>query len=151
MKTLIIEKPSPAPLSNRVGWAFFTAFFWIVWVYLWMPLITLGIWVLGFDAYGDYFQHLSQSQIDEMKHLFILYLSIVVVLGGSLLVWARTEFMRFRNVNRRTRPLPTKVEELANFAQVATETMADLSSVRRMLVHHDDHGKFLYAEILGRE
>lgn len=149
MKTLIIEKPSLAPLQNRVGWAFFTAFFWIVWVYLWMPLITLGIWALGFDAYGDYFHHISQSQISEMKHLFIVYLSIIVALGGSLLVWARTEFMRFRNVNRRTRPLPAKVEELANFAQTATQTLADLGAVRRMVVHHDDDGKFLFAEIPG--
>ena len=156
MKTLIFEKPSLSPLPNRLGWAFFTAFFWIVWVYLWMPLITLGIWALGFEAIGSYFQPNSKSELGKMKHLAIQYLSVIAVLGGSLLVWARIEFMRFRNVNRRTRPVPTQVEELASFAQVATETMADLSSVRRMLVHHDEHGKFLYAkvcndEILGQE
>jgi len=147
MKTLIIEKPLLAPLPNRMGWGFLTAFFWIVWVYLWMPLITLGIWALGFGSYGKYFQYISQSQIDEMKHLVIVYLSVIAVLSGSLLVWARTEFMRFRNVHRRTRPLPATVEELANFAQTAPQTLADLGSVRRMVVHHDDQGQFLFAEI----
>lgn len=151
MQTLIFEKSSLAPLPNRVGWAFFTAFFWILWVYLWMPLITLAIWALGFDAYGDYFQKNIKNHLDEMKHLFILYTSVIVVMGGSLLVWAKIEFMRFRNVSRRMCPVPAAVKELADFAQVATETMARLSSVRRMVVHHDDHGKFLYAEILSHE
>lgn len=149
MENLIFEKPSLAPLSNRVGWAFFTAFFWMVWIYLWLPVITLGMWMLGFGIYGDYFLHKSSTQVGNMKHLFVLYLSVIAVLGGGLLAWARTEFVRFRNVNRRTRPLPTEIKELADFAHVRPETMAQLVTVRRMVVHHDTHGKFLRAEILG--
>ncbi|MEO6353427.1 MAG: poly-beta-1,6-N-acetyl-D-glucosamine biosynthesis protein PgaD [Burkholderiaceae bacterium] len=148
MKTLIFEKPSLAPMSNRVGWAFVTALFWFVWVYLWMPLITLCMWALGFDAFSDYFQGRSSNKMEEMKHLFVIYLSVVAVLGGGLLAWARTEFIRFRDVQRRTRPLPTEVPELAIFAQVATATMIDLTAARRMVAHHDAHGKFLSAEIL---
>ncbi|MGV8898091.1 MAG: poly-beta-1,6-N-acetyl-D-glucosamine biosynthesis protein PgaD [Burkholderiaceae bacterium] len=148
MKILIFEKPSLAPMSNRIGWAFVTAFFWFVWVYLWMPLITLCLWALGFDAFSDYFQGRSSHRMEEMKHLFVIYLGVIAVLGGGLLAWARTEFIRFRDVHRRTRPLPTQVEELASFAQVATATMVDLAAARRMVAHHDVHGSFLTAEIL---
>lgn len=149
MENLIFEKPALAPLSNRVGWAFFTAFFWVMWVYLWMPLVTIILWALGFDLLNDYFIRDSKNNMGDMKHLFVLYASVVVVLGGSLLVWARTEFMRFHNVNRRTRPIPVEMGELAAFAHVAPERMAELSSVHRMIVHHDEHGKFLYADVLG--
>ncbi|MDP3841352.1 MAG: poly-beta-1,6-N-acetyl-D-glucosamine biosynthesis protein PgaD [Oxalobacteraceae bacterium] len=148
MKNLIFEKPSLAPRSSRVGWAFVTAFFWVVWVYLWMPLITLCMWALGFDAYSDYIQDRSSHKMEEMSHLFVVYLSVIAVLGGGLLAWARTEFIRFRDVQRRTRPLPTEVAELAIFAQVATATMIGLSAARRMVVQHDAHGRFLSAEIL---
>ena len=145
MKTLIFEKPHLSPLPNRIGWAFFTAFFWIIWVYLWMPLITLVIWSLGFKFYDATFLHNTRSELIDLRNLFVLYLSIIVTLGGSLLLWARTEYMRFRNVHRRTRPLAVSVEELAQFANIPPARMNELSTVRRMTAHHDEHGKFLYA------
>ncbi|PRC90600.1 poly-beta-1,6-N-acetyl-D-glucosamine biosynthesis protein PgaD [Solimicrobium silvestre] len=146
MKTLIFENPELAPLPNRIGWTFFTTFFWIVWVYLWMPLITLVIWALGFNYYDDHFLHNSPSELLDLRNLLVFYLSIIVTLGGSLLLWARTEYMRFRNVHRRTRPLPVAIEDLAEFSGVKPEIMAKLSTVKHMIAHHDEHGKFLYAD-----
>lgn len=113
-----------------------------------MPLITLCMWALGFDAYSSYFKDRSSYKMEEMTHLFVVYLSVIAVLGGGLLAWARTEFIRFRDVHRRTRPLPVEVAELAIFAQVAAATMIDLCAARRMVAHHDAHGRFLSAEIL---
>jgi biofilm PGA synthesis protein PgaD len=147
MKTLIIEKPSLSPLPNRIGWAFFTAFFWIVWIYLWMPLITLLLWWFGFTIFDKYFLHYSLSELVELEQLIILYNIVIAVLAVSLLAWAGIEFLRFRHVHQRHQPMPVEIAELAEFAHIPTNKMAELSSTRRMIVHHDEHGKFLYAEI----
>jgi biofilm PGA synthesis protein PgaD len=147
MKNLIIEKPDLVPLTNRIGWGLFTALFWIIWIYLWMPLITLFMWYLGFDFYGRLFLHNSPSQLVELHHIFLLYSSVVAALGGSLLLWARTEFMRFRNVHRRAPSKAVEIEELAQYAHQDVVTMTELNNVRRMVAYHDEHGDFMTAEI----
>ena len=148
MEHLIFEKPQLASLPSRIGWTFFTVFFWIIWVYLWLPLITLLIWALGFRFYDNLFFHNSPTELIDLRDIFVLYLSIVVTLGGSLLAWARTEFIRFRNVHRRTRPNAVSCAELAEFARIKPEIMEDLSVQRCIIAHHDEHGKFLYGTIM---
>lgn len=147
MKTLIIEKPLLSPLPNRIGWMFFTALFWMVWIYLWMPLITLFFWWFGFSLFDKYFLHSTINESSDIKRMFFIYLLIVIALGGSLLTWAGTEFMRFHYLHRRNKPLPVDAKELANLIQIPTDKMAELSLARRMTAHHDENGKFLYAEI----
>jgi biofilm PGA synthesis protein PgaD len=140
MKNLIFEKPSLAPLPQRVGWAFFTALFWILWVYLWMPLITLITWALGLHAYTGFFEDNEFFQMRQMGHIAILYTSVVCVMGGSLLLWARIEFLRFHNVNRRSIPVPVTVEELAKYAALPEETLRGWTNARRVVVRHDNQG-----------
>jgi len=147
MKNLIIEKPDLVPLSNRIGWGLFTAMFWIVWIYLWMPLVTLFMWYMGFDFYNKLFLQNSPSQLIELHHIFLLYSSVIAALGGSLLLWARTEFLRFRNVHRRAVPKVVEIAELATYAQLEVATMTELNNTRRMVARHDEHGNFLMAEI----
>lgn len=140
MKNLIFEKPSLAPLPQRVGWAFFTALFWIIWVYLWMPLITLIAWGLGLHAYTGFFDDNDFFQMRQMGHIAILYTSIVCLMGGILLLWARVEFLRFHNVNRRSVPIPVSVEELTEYATLPDEILRSWTASRRVVIHHDQHG-----------
>lgn len=143
MKELIFEKPSLAPLPQRVGWAFFTALFWIVWAYLWMPLITLVAWAFGLHAYTGYFDNNEFFQLHQMEHIAILYTSIVGMMGGSLLLWARIEFLRFHNVNRRSVPVPVSVDELARHASLPEAQLRDWTVARRVIAHHDNHGHLM--------
>lgn len=141
MKNLIFEKPSLAPLPHRLGWAFFTALFWILWVYLWLPLVTVVVWVGGFYAYGDYYTTVRmQREVEAFRHLVLIYIGVICVMGGSLLAWARVEFMRFHKVNRRTKPIPVSAEELAIYALLPTETVGKWQAARRVVMHHDEHG-----------
>jgi biofilm PGA synthesis protein PgaD len=149
MKALIFKDPSLASLPQRIGWAFFTAFFWIVWVYLWLPLITIALWALGIEGFYRYFFEGSLSQeLARITRVAINYTTVVCVLGGSLLLWARLEFLRFRNVSRRLRPHQTSADELARFARLPAHDIAVWQAARRVVAHHDDHGKLLGAEVL---
>jgi len=112
-----------------------------------MPFITLLLWWLGFTSIYKYFLHISSKELVDFQNVIIFYMIVISVLAGSLLGWAGLEFLRFRHVHKRHRPSPTKIEELATFAEIPTEKLIELNSVRRMIAHHDEHGKFLYAEM----
>lgn len=146
MEHLIFEKPSLAPFPHRVGWAFFTALFWILWVYLWMPLLTLLGWALGLNAYTGFFADAGFFKMQQVGKIFILYTSVICVMGGSLLLWARVEFLRFHNVNRRAIPVPVRVDEIALHAKLSVEALECWTSSRRMVAHHDHHGRVIVKE-----
>lgn len=140
MKKLIFEKPSLAPLPHRIGWGFFTAFFWMVWVYLWMPLVTLAFWATGLIAYGGYLDNNFYAELSELEHTAFYYSVVVCILGSSLLLWARIEFLRFHKVNRRSRPVAVVTAELAEYAKLPVHVMENLKHARRVTAHHDAHG-----------
>lgn len=140
MNSLIIEKPSLAPLPSRLGWGVATAFFWAVWVYLWMPLVTLVFWLFGVRLFGTFVDHTLQTDWRKFAHLVVIYAVVVCAMGGALLVWARIEFMRFRSVNRRTKPVPVSVEEVAEYVNLPVADLIQWTHARRILAYHDSHG-----------
>ena len=147
MKDLIFENRLLAPLPHRVGWTFFTALFWMVWIYLWMPLATLVLWWLGILAYAEYFGTTVFFELDQLKHTALVYCSVIFVLGGSLLLWARVEFLRFRNVNRRSIPVPVTAEEVATYTGIPVQQIEQWKSARSVVAHHDSHGNVMRAEL----
>ncbi len=145
---LIIEKASLAALSNRIGWTFVATFFWGMWVYLCLPLVTFVVWWSGCNFFDEYVLNAAPGELMDIKYLFLIYACVIVFMGSSLLIWARTEFIRFRNVRRRGKSMPAGITELAEFAQIPASTMTQLRFARQMIAHHNQHGKFLYAEII---
>jgi biofilm PGA synthesis protein PgaD len=140
---LIIDKPALTPLPNRIGWGTATFIFWMLWAYLWLPLITSAVWALGYHQIVTHFPWSKQDH--EMRRLIVLYVLIITGLGGSLVSWAQLEYRRFRHVHRRAMPSSVTVEELAVHAGLGIADMQDWQSARRLVVAHDDHGKMVYA------
>ncbi len=60
---------------------------------------------------------------------------------------AWVEFVRFHNVNRRTQPIPVGLDEVADYAQLPMEEVSKWSKARRMVAHHDPHGRMISAEV----
>lgn len=149
MKKLIYKNPSLAPLPQRLGWAICTACFWLAWIYLWLPLITFGLWTMGIHSiYVFHVQpHLHGDPVEFMR-ITMLYGAIALGLGGGLLLWARLEFMRFHNVSRRAQPEAARIEALAEFSGHSQAAVHGWQQARRMRAHHDDHGHLLDVELL---
>jgi biofilm PGA synthesis protein PgaD len=138
---LIINRSTSVPISRRLGWGVVTLFFWTMWVYLWMPLVTLIAW--GFGFYGVYSKFKWEAEVMEFTRLVIIYFVIASALGGTLLLWAFSEYMRFRDKNRRTMPRLAAPEELAGYAKLQTEQLVAWRDSRCMIAHHDSHGALL--------
>ena len=149
MKNLIFENPLLEPLPQRIGWTFFTAIFWIFWVYLWLPLATVLLWSMGIISYSEYFERASFFKLDQLKDTLTMYGIVVLVLGGTLLLWARIEFLRFRNSNRRGIPIPVDTNDIAHYAQLELGDVAMWKAARCVVMRHDDHGKVEGANIVA--
>jgi len=144
---MIIEHPSLVPLHSRLGWSCVTALFWGIWIYLWMPLATLAGWSFGIYQAHHYFQW--EQQVVELKRLLALYSIVIAAFGGSLLAWALSEYMRFRNKSRRSAAVPVLPQDLARHAGVQAEDLASWQTLRCAVAHHDEHGGLIAAASFG--
>nr|WP_315183089.1 poly-beta-1,6-N-acetyl-D-glucosamine biosynthesis protein PgaD [uncultured Albidiferax sp.] len=135
---LIIDRPDLQAWQQKAMFGAITAAFWLAWVILWLPLITL----LGWLFFGQRFQ-LQMIDLNGYKafmNLLSVYCVVVGVMGGSLILWATYNHLRFRGIDRRREtdvPSDTAMGELINHPSTAINTWRNHAIVT---VHHDEHG-----------
>jgi len=139
MKTpLIIERPDLQSRTQRAASAFMTALFWLLWVSLWLPLVTLAAWAF----FGQRF-HLHMVELDGYQgFLGILgvYALVILLMGGGLVTWAKYNHLRFRGVDRRkATPAPTAAVLAAHFGH-DKDAIRAWRGARVATVHHDSQG-----------
>ena len=94
----IIDRPERQGRGRRTLFTVLTGTAWLVYFYLWLPLITLVAWVLGVHtAYGRLY--LQQNAVDPF--LLLALPVIALVCAVLLLVWAEYNRARFQGEDRR--------------------------------------------------
>ena len=96
---LIIERPELQSMTQRYGWKSVTFFFWMFYIYLWVPLITLVVWLVGVKLF-----HINMIEFNGYETLVDrlgLYSAIILVISIILIGWAEVNRMRFKNKLRR--------------------------------------------------
>jgi biofilm PGA synthesis protein PgaD len=138
---LILNMPDLVAKHTKIGSSVVTAVCWMFFVYLWMPLITLIAWFISADhAYDEIrFAH----EITNLERLTVIYGLIVLALGGSLLLWAWKEYLRFHNVNRRREPIAVENAELAAYTNLQADHIGTWQHTRRMVAHHASDGSIM--------
>lgn len=99
----LIQNARTLPVFRRTFWGFITAVFWVVYVYLWLPLITLAMWFFGVRQ--------ARLELYLRTHSFDTYLLVVlpviaVLTGLALVAWAEYNRRRFREGDRRATTPP---------------------------------------------
>jgi biofilm PGA synthesis protein PgaD len=138
---LILNMPDLVSRHTKIGSSIFTVVFWAIFVYLWMPVITVIAWMAGLNhAYGEMSY---MREVKDLTHLALVYATIVAALGGSLLMWALQEYLRFRNVNRRREPVPVNNREVAAYVDIPESDIATGQNARRLVARHSANGRVL--------
>jgi poly-beta-1,6-N-acetyl-D-glucosamine biosynthesis protein PgaD len=151
---LIFDEPASRSLPTRLGWICATALLWALWISLWAPLLALTAWPLGsinFGIAGSYLQFPLALTMIGVESVVLVLAACVSISSSGLLLWSCLNYLRFRNTNRRRRLLPAQLEELADYSSLLSEKMAAWQKARRVIAHHDEHGRLLEAEVLHRD
>lgn len=136
---LILNAPDKVSRGTKLGSNIVTIVCWIAYIYLWIPLITLVAWVLGVSHAYDELSFARQA--DDLENLLLFYGFIVALLGGSLLLWAAKEYLRFRHSTRRRTPPHASVMDLAVYVQRPEADVHAWHGLQQMLALHDEDGR----------
>ncbi len=132
-ETTLIYRPERQPSMQRILFGMATAAIWIAFAYLWLPLATLLMWLLGLkSAYLELYLHQNQME----PFLLLLLPAIALGVTASLIGWAEYNRRRFRNTRRRGRladiPAPAIATALGASPQIAQTVRQSRCTVLRM-------------------
>lgn len=144
MNPLIIDRPDLQSWRHKLVSGLLTTTFWVVWIALWMPLVTLAGWV--FFGEQMHFHMIRLEGYRAALDLALIYAVVIVALMSSLIVWAKYNHLRFRGVDRR-KPRPgIAIEEIGRCVAASPGEVARWRSLRVMHVSHDEHGRISKVE-----
>jgi biofilm PGA synthesis protein PgaD len=143
--SLIIERPDLQSWPALLGSRLVTAIMWVLYVYLWLPLVTLIGWAFGIDA--AYRQMIELGGYQVVVSLWIFFAAVIVIMGGALLTWARVNLYRFRGRDRRSAPGLTDRARMAADFGLSAEQLQLLQACRRAALSHDPDGSLRHVRI----
>lgn len=132
----IIQKQHGQPAARRALWGSVTALFWLGYLYLWLPVVTLAMWLLGVN--NAFVQlYLRKGTIDT--YLLVSLPLIALVCSGLLFLWSGYNRIRFAGLERRSAPQPVALEAVAQALGADATTAAQLRASKWVtLVMNDD-------------
>jgi poly-beta-1,6-N-acetyl-D-glucosamine biosynthesis protein PgaD len=117
-----------------------TTLFWLAWLYLIMPLVSLLLWIAGFQLFVDemIIRGGLQALIEDLLRYGLVVLSMLIV----TVVWVTWNLRHYGGHNKRThQPPPVSLEELAADSGLAISSIHEIQSARSILITFDvdDH------------
>jgi biofilm PGA synthesis protein PgaD len=114
-----------------------TTLFWLAWLYLIMPLVSLLLWMVGVQLFVD--EMITggglQALIEELLHYGLVVLGMLVV----TLIWINWNLRHYGGHNKRThQPLPVSLDELAADSGLPPTEITEIQKARRLLITFDD-------------
>ena len=125
MRPLIIERPDLQTAAQRYGDVSLTFICWIVWLYLFVPLLSLAAWFVGGTLiYERLLPDLTEN--NNMLERLIGYGFGIAVLGAIYLAWAAYNYLRWRGVDRRLSSSPVTADQIAERFGLSRERIDSL-------------------------
>ena len=136
MSPLIIESPDLQELRQRYAFAALTLVFWVVWFYLWTPLVSLVAWLFGLDLL--YNEMVLFDGWHALQDLLGWYALVIVLLAFILGSWAWYNLKRFGVRDKRRQAPAVTPSEVAGHFGLPEGDLAAIKSARRVVISHDD-------------
>jgi len=128
----IVERPDLQNRSQRWGYRSVTVVCWILWLYLFVPVLSFIAWVLGLSVI---YQVLLQGlDLDQLWHLLHNYAIGIGLFTGTYLLWALYSLIRFRGRERRVRAPLVADDVLAAAHHLSPAEMSELKLMKNSTV-----------------
>jgi biofilm PGA synthesis protein PgaD len=125
------------PGLQRAAEITITTLFWLAWLYLIMPLVSLLLWMLGVELFvevmitrGGY-----QALLEELVNYGLVILGMLTV----TLLWVNWNLRRYGRHNKRTlQPQSVSIKELAAHSGLSRTEVSGMQTARQLLITFDD-------------
>lgn len=144
MKRIIINRPELQSPLQRITTRGITFVFWVVWIYLWLPLISLVAWLVGIQLFRE---HMLDN--GGYKILFMdmhQYAIVIAIIAAALIGWARYNLLRFRDKDSRKSSLQVDPAAQAKYFKIDPQQLRLWQVTKRLVIHHDKHGDIAEVE-----
>lgn len=128
MRPLIIERPDLETAAQRIGKVSVTLVCWVVWMYLFVPLVSLAAWAAS--AALSYDVIVVQLSVDQALERAESYAHIILILAIAFISWAGYNYLRWRGVERRAPPAPVDIAELSDSFSTPVERVKELQAAK---------------------
>jgi biofilm PGA synthesis protein PgaD len=135
---LHIDAPELLTSSERARDTLFTALMWAVYLYLWVPLVSLFAWLLGFEFAYDVMIRTGGAR--DLGAILLVYGVIVVVIFITVMAWSLGNKLRYGKLKRRHAHKVVSTEELAEFFGVTEDSATELRELPLVAIEFDDEG-----------
>ncbi|HEY7671440.1 MAG TPA: poly-beta-1,6-N-acetyl-D-glucosamine biosynthesis protein PgaD [Gammaproteobacteria bacterium] len=135
----IIQAPELLTARERARDTVVTAAMWALYLYLWVPLISLFAWVLGFELAYDIMIRSGGAQ--DLGSILLFYGVIIGVIFCVVTAWSLINRVRYRRQNRRHLGRSVADEAIAAFFGVDPATLPALRQARRVRLDFDAAGR----------
>lgn len=124
--------------SERVRDAVITAVLWGVYLYLWVPLVSLLAWALGFEFAYDVMVRAGGAR--DLLPILLEYAVVVSVILSAFTIWSVSNRLRFKHLTRRSRREPVSDEALSDYFGIPISQIVSMRSHQILRVTFDDDG-----------
>lgn len=114
-----------------------TTLFWLAWLYLIMPFVSLLLWSLGVRLFVDEMivRDGYEALVGEMAHYSLAILAMFV----ATLIWVYWNLRHYGRHEKRTQqPAPVSIEEIAAASGLAPDVIPGIWDERRLRITFDD-------------
>lgn len=140
-EAILIHRPERQHPARRFFFTTATLMAWMAWASLWLPLVTLVAWALGFHV--GYVEMAVREHGHGGQDLAML-LALAAGCGLLMMVWSSYNYLRFAHRDRRQRSRAVERRAIAATLGVQQETAAWMQRAPRMVLEFPDGGEVVH-------
>lgn len=136
----IIYRPDLVPKRRRALFSGITLLAWGVWAYLFLPLINLVAWYLGYELFSHHILTIERQVLISTLQAYGL---VIAAAGAVIIGWSRYNLFRFRDATRRGVVPDVTPEMLCERFHVDMDTLQRLQHGKSLIISLDDNGDLI--------
>ncbi len=141
---LIINRPDLKSRPLLFGEGILTLLFWGFWFYLWLPLISVVAWLLGFKIL--YSHIIALGGLDEFLVQLNIFSIGIFSASGILALWSFYNLKRYGAYNRRNKVYTTDLHGLAAHFSLTTQELQKIQQEKILHFSFNERGNISMIE-----
>lgn len=134
-----IDAPELLTGPERTRDTIFTAIMWVVYLYLWVPLVSLFAWWLGVEFAYDVMIRMGGAR--DLDSILAVYGIIVIVIFCTVAFWSLGNRFRYGRMKRRHAHDDLSIDTMAEFFDVEPEKVEWLRETQSVAIEFDPEGR----------